>query len=216
MALDKLLDEPGWQVVGLLGTLDRASDRVVMHDVRGDLVRAQAAALDLPLIEMIVDWPLPNAAYETALQASLDQARSLTPGLIHIAFGDLFLADLRRWREDVLQQLGWHGVFPLWNSSTRDLASALVESGHRAMVTTVDLERLDESFCGRPYDRQFLADLPPAVDPCGENGEFHTFCFDSPRFSTALAISPGSAATRFGRFRCVDFELARKPGRQDS
>lgn len=209
MALDRLLADPLWQVTGLLTTLDRYTDRVAMHDVRGEVIRAQAQALGLPSIEMAIDWPAPNEVYESALSSALEGARSQSPGLTHVAFGDLFLADLRAWREESLGRLGWRGVFPLWNESTRGLAESFIAGGHRAVVTTVDLEQLDGSFCGRPFDSAFLADLPVTVDPCGENGEFHTLCHASPLFAKTLALEPGVSATRAGRFRCMDFRLPR-------
>lgn len=208
MALERLLADPDWQVAGLLATLDRKSDRVAMHDVRADLLRAQAEALDLPLFEMVVDWPAPNAAYESALSSAFESARSRTPELAHIAFGDLFLADLREWREASLERIGWRGEFPLWNKPTRELAESFIAHGHRAIVTTVDLEQLDASFCGRLYDHSFLTDLPASVDPCGENGEFHTFCFDSHLFKTPLALETGTHSTRSGRFHCLDIQAA--------
>lgn len=207
MALDRLLADPRWKVQGLLTTLDRSSDRVAMHDVRGDLVRAQAAMLELPLIEMTIDWPAPNAIYESALASALEQACSLTGAISSVAFGDLFLADIREWREASLAQLGWSAVFPLWNESTRELAGEFLERGHQAVVTTVDLDQLGEDFCGREFNRDFLSDLPESVDPCGEHGEFHTFCHASPLFRQSLMLEAGNQATRAGRFRSVDYSL---------
>ncbi|MEZ5461879.1 ATP-binding protein [Dokdonella sp.] len=207
MALERLLADPQWRVTGLLTTMDRAADRVAMHDVPVDLVRAQAAALGLPLTEMAIDWPAPNEAYESALAAALAHARADCADLRHVAFGDLFLADLRTWREDSLSRLGWQGVFPLWHRPTRELAESFIGHGHRALVTTVDLEQLDGSFCGRDYDSEFLADLPASVDPCGENGEFHTFCHASPLFSRPLKLEIGLSRTKSERFRCMDLRL---------
>lgn len=207
MALDRLLADPKWKVEGLLTTLDRSSDRVAMHDVRADIVRAQAAALGLSLIEMAVDWPAPNEIYETALTSALDQARAQFGGLTHIAFGDLFLADIRAWREASLEHLGWKAVFPLWNNPTRELAEAFIARGHQAIVTTIDLEQLDGGFCGRAFDHAFLGDLPDSVDACGENGEFHTVCHAGPLFSIPLILKPGAITTRWERFSCIDFEL---------
>ncbi|SFN13278.1 Dph6-related ATP pyrophosphatase [Dokdonella immobilis] len=207
MALDRLLADPRWDVVGLLTTLDRSTDRVAMHDVRGSVLRAQATALRLPLIEMPIDWPAPNDVYLAAFAAALASAQRTTPGLVHIAFGDLFLDDLRRWREAALERIGWKAEFPLWNEPTRALASAFVDAGHRAIVTTVDLERLPEAFCGREFDASLLAELPQGADACGENGEFHTLCHAGPLFATALALVRGQMTTRMQRFRCLDLEL---------
>lgn len=207
MALDRLLADPQWQVVGLLTTLDRASDRVAMHEVRGDLLRAQAGVLGLPLFEMVMDWPAPNETYETALALALERARARTSDLVHIAFGDLFLADLRAWREASLQRLGWCAVFPLWSEDTRKLAGKFMQRGHQAVITTVDLEQLDASFCGRPFDATLLAELPASVDPCGENGEFHTFCHASPLFRDPLLLEAGKPTTRSGRFHSMELQL---------
>ncbi|HET9034350.1 MAG TPA: ATP-binding protein [Dokdonella sp.] len=207
MALDRLLADPHWKVSGLLTTLDRTSDRVAMHDVHGDVLRAQAAALKLPLIEMAIDWPAPNEVYESALASALDQARLKFANLAHVAFGDIFLADIREWREASLDRLGWKPVFPLWNTPTRELAKEFLRRGHRAVVTTIDLDQLDGAFCGREFDSRFLAELPDSVDACGENGEFHTLCHASPLFSTPMLLESGVATTRSGRFRSMDYQL---------
>ena len=207
LALDRLLADPQWKVQALLTTLDRASDRVAMHDVRADVLRAQAAALGLPLIEMPIDWPAPNEIYEAALAAALEQARLQFPELVHIAFGDLFLSDIREWREASLGRLGWNTIFPLWNEPTVELAAEFLARGHRSVVTTVDLEQLDGDFCGREFNAEFIADLPDSIDPCGENGEFHTLCHASPLFRQPLALEPGRSATRAGRFHCIDYQL---------
>jgi diphthamide synthase (EF-2-diphthine--ammonia ligase) len=207
MALDRLLADPRWNVVGLLTTLDRSSDRVAMHDVRGSVLRAQAAALRQPLVEMPIDWPAPNEVYLAAFAEALDSARRTTPDLSHIAFGDLFLADLRHWRETALERLGWTAEFPLWNEPTRALATAFVDAGHRAIVSTVDLARLPETFCGRAFDAALLAELPAGVDPCGENGEFHTLCHSGPLFASPLPLIRGAMTTRLQRFRSVDIQL---------
>lgn len=207
MTLDRLLADPQWKVEALLTTLDRASDRVAMHDVRADVLRAQATALDLPLIEMPIDWPASNEIYAAAFAAALERARERTPVIRHVAFGDLFLADIRAWREVLLDRLGWQAIFPLWHRPTRELAAEFIARGHCARVTTVDLEQLDGGFCGREFDRGFLAELPDAVDPCGENGEFHTFCHGGPLFNRDLALVTGASTTRAGRFRCIDYRL---------
>jgi diphthamide synthase (EF-2-diphthine--ammonia ligase) len=207
MALDRLLADPAWSVQGLLTTLDRDSDRVAMHDVDASAVRAQAAALALPLIEMSMDWPGPNERYESALACALEEARLRSPPLMHIAFGDMFLADLRAWREASLDRLGWRAVFPLWKKPGSELAREFHARGHRAVVTTVDLEQLDAAFCGREFDESLLEELPQSTDPCGENGEFHTLCHASPLFGTPLYLERGPTSTRDGRFRRMDCRL---------
>ena len=207
MALDRLLADPAWKVESLLTTFDRTSDRVATHDIRGDVLRAQADALGLPLIEMRVDGEVANADYEAALALALDQARATTPACEVIAFGDLFLAEVRAWREACLQRFGWKAAFPLWETPTDELARDFLGRGHRAVVTTVDLEQLDGAFCGREFDQAFLAELPGAVDPCGENGEFHTLCHDGPLFSSPMPLEALAKNTRNSRFRCQDFRL---------
>lgn len=207
LALDRLLADPQWKVQALLTTLDRNTDRVAMHDVRGVVLRAQADALGLPLIEMGIDWPAANESYESALASALAQARLKFPGVAHVAFGDIFLADIREWREASLDRLGWNAVFPLWNQSTSELADEFMNRGHRALVTTIDLTQLDGAFGGREFDGEYLADLPDSVDPCGENGEFHTLCHASPMFRVPIALEIGSTHTRDGRFRCIDYRL---------
>ena len=207
LALDRLLADPQWKVEGLLTTLDRASDRVAMHDVRADVLRAQAASLGLPLIEMAIDWPADNASYEAALASSLDEARGCVHDLAHIAFGDIHLADIREWREASLDRIGWKAIFPLWNNPTRELAREFLARGHQAVVTTVDLEQLGADFCGREFDDAFLADLPVSVDPCGENGEFHTLCHSSSLFKLPVTVGRDGISTRGGRFVCQDLKL---------
>ena len=207
MALDRLLADPAWRVEGLLTTLDRNTDRVATHDIRADVLRAQVDALGLPLIEMRVDGEVANADYEAALAQALNQARATTPACETIAFGDLFLADVRAWREASLQQFGWKAAFPLWESPTDKLARAFLSRGHRAVVSMIDLEQLDGAFCGREFNAAFLAELPIDVDPCGENGEFHTFCHDGPLFSSPMPLEAVAATTRNNRFRCQDFRL---------
>jgi len=211
MALDRSPADPEWAARGLLATLDRAGDRVAMHDVRGDLLREQVDALGFPLIEMAIESSASNVAYESALGSALDEARTRIPGLDHIAFVDLFLAELRAWREASLDRIGWNTVFPLWHTPTRELADAFIAPGHRALVTTVDLEQLDGGHCGREFDASFLADLPASIDPCGESGEFHTFCYNSPLFDRPLVLEHREMTTRSGRFRCIDLRL-RRPG----
>lgn len=207
MALDRLLADPAWKVEGLLTTLDRNTDRVATHDIRAEVLRAQVDALGLPLIEMRVDGEVANSDYEAALAQALNQAHATTPACEMIAFGDLFLAEVRAWREASLHQFGWKAAFPLWELPTDKLARAFLSRGHRAVVTTIDLEQLDGAFCGREFDAEFLADLPIDVDPCGENGEFHTLCHDGPLFSSPIALEAVSATTRNNRFRCQDFRL---------
>jgi len=207
MTLDRLLDDPQWQVVGLLTTITTQFDRVAMHGIRRDVLRAQAAALGLPLIESELEYPASNDAYENAFAASLGAARATTPDLNHIAFGDLFLADVRAWREALLKRRGWHAVFPLWHEPTDLLARRFHAAGHRAVLTCVDTTQLAADFSGRDFDPVLLAELPASVDPCGENGEFHTLSYAGPRFRQPLHLQRGENVLRDGRFQYTDFLL---------
>jgi uncharacterized protein (TIGR00290 family) len=208
MALQRLRADPAWNVVGLLTTITRQFDRVAMHGIRRDVLHAQARALNLPLIESELDWPSSNDAYESAFTGSLQRARDITPELRHIAFGDLFLEDVRQWREALLARHGWSGVYPLWDTDTRTLSREFVTSGHRAVLTCVDTTQLDGSFSGRDYDAGLLDDLPASVDPCGERGEFHTLSYGGPLFARELKLQRGESVLREQRFQYTDFVLA--------
>jgi len=199
MALQRLRRDPAVRVEGLLTTVSRKFGRVSMHGVRRELILEQADALGLPLLPVEVASPSDggdglgefpsNAAYEAAFGAALSRARE--DGIDAIAFGDIFLADLRRYREDLLARAGLSGVFPLWGERTRGLLGALAEGGWRATVVCVDGARLPAEWTGRAIDETFGADLPAGVDPCGENGEFHTFVHDGPGFSRPVRFAPG-------------------------
>ena len=207
LALQRLRADPAWDIAGLLTTITRQFDRVAMHGIRRDVLRAQAQALNLPLIESELDWPSSNDAYETAFANSLRQARNATPELRHIAFGDLFLQDVRQWREALLMRLGWIGVYPLWGADTANMSREFVAQGHRALLTCVDTTQLDASFSGRDYDSALLDDLPAGVDPCGERGEFHTLSYGGPLFARELKLQCGESVLRDGRFQYTDFVL---------
>lgn len=207
MALQRLRADPRWQVVGLLTTITRQFDRVAMHGIRRDVLMAQVRALGLPLIECAIDWPSNNEAYETAHANALRQASERWPGLRHCAFGDLFLEDVRAYRERQLQREGWVGVFPLWGSDTRIMSRAFVAAGHRARLTCVDTTQLDGAFSGRDYDSALLDALPGDIDPCGEHGEFHTLACGGPLFDTSLPLRRGESVLRENRFQYTDFLL---------
>ena len=211
MALEQLRADRAWRVAGLLTTVTGAFDRVAMHGIRRSVLHAQATALGLPLLESVLEWPASNDSYTRAFAASLDQARMATPDLAHIAFGDLFLADVRAWREKLLADLGWQGVFPLWGSDTAALARSFIAAGHRAVLTCVDTTQLDAGFSGHGFDAELLDALPATVDPCGEHGEFHTLCHEGPLFAQALPIRRGTTLLREQRFQYTDFLLDGDP-----
>lgn len=208
MALAALRDDPAWRVVALLTTVTRTFDRVSMHGIRRDVLQAQAASLGLPLIECMIDWPSSNAEYEVAHANALQQARGRWPGLRHCAFGDLFLEDVRAYRERQLGHAGWSGIFPLWGADTHELSHRFHAQGHRAVLTCVDTRQLDGSFSGREYDPSLLEALPARVDPCGERGEFHTLSYAGPLFAEPLLLERGASTLRDNRFQYTDFRLA--------
>ncbi|HMA38258.1 MAG TPA: ATP-binding protein [Chloroflexia bacterium] len=196
---------PAYHVVALLTHLDTAHDRVSVHGTRHTLIERQAAALGLP-----VQWvPLPpqptNLVYEAALAAAL--APYQAQGVRHIVYGDLFLADIRQYRDAQLARLGWQGVYPLWGLDTQRLLQEFIAAGFRAVLTCVDTTQLACAFAGRAVDPALLASLPPGCDPCGENGEFHTFVHDGPLFRWPVPVIAGAGAWQVGRFCYYDLEV---------
>ena len=208
LALAALRADPAWRVVGLLTTITRDYDRISIHGVRRTVLEAQVAALGLPLIEATISAAASNAAYEAAFAEALAAAGKCRAGLRHVAFGDLFLAEVRAYREALLDRLGWTGVFPLWGRDTTALARRFVDQGYRAILTCVDTTQLDAEFAGRELDAALLASLPAGVDPCGERGEFHTCVYAGPVFDRPLPLMPGDRVRREGRFEYCDVLLA--------
>lgn len=207
MALQWLRRQPQWQPVGLLTTVNRTHQRIAMHGVRRDILQAQATALGLPLLEVPMDWPGSNDAYEAAHERALAEARQRWPGIDHCAFGDLFLQDVRDYRERQLRRAQWQAVFPLWGADTTALSRRFVAEGHRAVLCCVDTQQLAAEYCGRAFDGALLDALPTGVDPCGEHGEFHTLSFGGPLFAQPLALRRGESVLRDGRFQFTDFLL---------
>ena len=200
-ALGVLRDQPGLSVVGLLTTVNADAERVAMHGVRRSLLAAQAAAVGLPLHEVALPWPCDNPTYEARFGAALSAARAA--GVDAIAFGDLFLADVRAYRERQLIDAGLTPLFPLWGTPTTALATAMLRAGLRARLSCVDTRVLPPRFAGAPFDAALLAALPSGTDPCGENGEFHTFCTWAPGFSHPVEVRPGATHTS-GDFTFAD------------
>lgn len=184
------------EVVGLLTTVNEVYSRVAMHAVRVELLDAQANAVGLPLWKIPIPSPCSNAQYEAAMLAAIERAKS--DGVNTFAFGDLFLEDIRRYREERLRETGVSPIFPIWALPTIELAREMIASGLRARVTCVDPKQLPPSFAGREFDAEFLADLPPGVDPCGERGEFHTFAYDGPMFHYPVPVQSGEIIERDG------------------
>lgn len=184
------------EVVALLTTVNTQFQRVAMHAVRETLLNAQARAAGLPLIKVPIPYPCPNAQYEKAMEEAMSQARAA--GVYHVVFGDLFLEDIRKYREEKLAACGMQPLFPIWGLETQGLARQMVEAGLRAYVTCVDPKKLARDFCGRVYDGRFLTDLPAGIDLCGENGEFHTFAFAGPVFRAPVSAQVGEIVERDG------------------
>ena len=198
-ALHRLRSQPDrWDVRGIFTTVNATDDRVAIQATPRSVLQLQARRLDLPLYEIPIPNPCPNETYEAAMRDFLDRIRSLPPRRTAstLAFGDLFLQDIRDYREAQLAGTGFTPVFPLWNQPTPELAREMIAQGLRAIITNVSGLHLDRTFAARPFDRAFLADLPPAVDPLGENGEFHTCVTDGPMFSTPINARPGRILTR--------------------
>jgi uncharacterized protein (TIGR00290 family) len=181
-------------VAALLTTVNSAFDRVAMHGVRRELVEAQAAAVGLPLWSIPIPHPCPNEVYEAAMRDAC--ARAVAEGFTHVAFGDLFLEDVRRYREERLAGTGLTPLFPVWGLPTAQLAREMIDAGVKTRLSVVDTRKLDASFAGRELDEALLRDLPSGVDPCGENGEFHTFVSAGPMFSRALDVELGEVVNR--------------------
>jgi uncharacterized protein (TIGR00290 family) len=183
-----------YEVVGLLTTFNETAGRVAMHAVRRELVEHQAVAVGLPLWAVPLPWPCSNEQYESLMAEACEKA--VAAGVQGIAFGDLFLEDVRTYREKQMKDTGLEPIFPLWGFDTRRLAREMIAQGLRAKLTCIDTRKLGRSFAGRSYDEEFLADLPESVDPCGERGEFHSFVHAGPMLNTSINISVGESVTR--------------------
>jgi len=195
-ALHVLRKRDDVEVVGLLTTVNETHDRVAMHAVRRTLLEAQAAAAGLPLTLVRIPHPCSDVAYEAAMGRALEEARA--SGVVGVAFGDLFLEDIRRYREEKMAGTGLRLLFPLWGRPTAGLAREMLDAGLKARITCVDPRVLAGSFAGREFDLPLLADLPAGVDPCGENGEFHTFAWDGPMFGRPVPVRGGEVVARDG------------------
>ena len=199
-ALHEIRRAGTFDVVGALTTVTETFDRVSIHGVRQEILQAQLAAAGLPPRIVPIPYPCPNATYEARMAEAV--ALAVQEGITHMIFGDLFLADIRAYREQKLAGTGITPVFPLWDRPTLPLAQAMIDSGMQAYLATVDLKKLPAEFAGRKFDAQLLADLPAGVDPCGENGEFHTCVVAGPMFAQPLAVVTGERVERDGYAYC--------------
>jgi uncharacterized protein (TIGR00290 family) len=211
-ALHTLRQRSEFDVVALLTTVNQTHARVAMHAVREALLEIQARAAGLPLITVPIPSPCSNEVYEAAMADAMQRAQE--EGVTHVAFGDLFLEDIRRYREERLAACNISPVFPIWRRDTQSLAEEMLAAGLRAIITCVDPTRLSREFAGKIWDESLVRELTPGVDPCGENGEFHTFAFAGPMFSQSICIQPGEIVERDG-FVFADVlprEAAASPG----
>ena len=202
MALYELQKAHGYKISALLTTITEDYDRISMHGVRRNLLERQVDSLGYPLEKMFISKNSSNEEYGSKMKEVLLRYSKL--GVSAVAFGDIFLKDVREYRETNLSKVGMNGVFPLWKRNTVKLANAFINLGFKAVITCVDSNALDKSFVGRIYDKQFLRDLPPNVDPCGENGEFHSFVYDGPIFQKEVPFIIGDVVLRDNRFYFCD------------
>lgn len=202
MALYELQKNRNYEVSALLTTITEDYVRISMHGVRRILLEQQAESLGLFLEKIYITKKSSNEEYETKMMDKLIRYRDA--GVFYVAFGDIFLEDLKKYREDNLLKIGMKGIFPIWKRKSTDLAHAFIDLGFKAVITCVDSKVLDKTFAGRVFDKQFLSELPPNVDPCGENGEFHSFVYDGPIFSKRILYEKGEVILRDNRYYFCD------------
>lgn len=202
LALHAILKKKDYRIAALLTTVTADYDRISMHGVRRILLERQVASLGFPLEQVLIPKNASNVAYETNMGQALTKYKE--QGITSVVFGDIFLEDLKHYREEKLAALGMRGIFPLWKRDTRELAHSLITLGFHAITTCVDTQTLGQQFVGRVIDEQFLFDLPPTVDACGENGEYHSFVYDGPLFTKKIACAPGEIVLRDNRFCYCD------------
>lgn len=208
-ALYQMLQSKQYQIAALLTTITREYDRVSMHGVQTALLDAQADSVGLPLEKIWISPDATNQEYEYQMRTVLQKYQQM--GIQKVAFGDLFLQEVRQYREKNLAQIGMDALFPLWGKDTTTLCSEIIKSGIKAVITCVDTQQLDAAFTGREIDPSFLADLPAGIDPCGENGEFHSYVYDGPMFANKIRYSKGETILRDNRFSYIDLELDKEP-----
>ena len=202
MALYELLKTQRYEVVSLITTVTQGYERISMHGVRISLLEQQAGAIGIPVDKIYISKTSSNEEYEAAMKDRLTDYKS--QGIKTVVFGDIFLEDLRKYREDNLAKVGMKGLFPIWKRDTTELANSFIGLGFKSVIACVDTQVLDKGFSGRLYNRQFLSDLPAHIDPCGENGEFHSFTYGGPLFKKEIPFTKGECVLRDGRFFYCD------------
>jgi uncharacterized protein (TIGR00290 family) len=202
LTLYEIQNHFNFEITALLTSMTIGYDRISMHGVQRVLLEQQAESLDITLDTIYLNKKSSNEEYEQKMEEKLLNYKSI--GILDVAFGDIFLEDVRRYREDNLAKVGMNGIFPLWKRKTSKLARKFIDLGFKAVVTCVDSEQLDRSFVGRTINEQFLNDLPEGVDPCGENGEYHSFVFDGPNFNQPITYELGEVVLREKRFYYID------------
>ena len=210
LALYNVVNSGSYEVLELLTTVTQDYDRVSVHGVRRVLLEQQADALGFPLEEMLIPKGIADVEYENRMREVLLKHRA--NGVSTVVFGDIFLEDVRKYREQLLSKIGMKCVFPLWGRDTTKLARTFLELGFKAVLTVVDSNFLSRDFAGREYNEQFLKDLPETVDPCGENGEFHTFVYDGPIFRAPVKFTRGETVLRENRFYYIDLKPTNSKG----
>ncbi|HOK51066.1 MAG: diphthine--ammonia ligase [Bacteroidales bacterium] len=206
LALYYLKQQPNFEIVYLLTTITETYQRISMHGVRVELLNQQAAALNIPLITVPIPASCTNEEYEDRMRNALEQLKN--DGIQTYAFGDIFLSDVRQYRENQLDKLSLKAIFPIWGIDTTYLSKQFLALGFKAILTCVDTQQIDASWVGHEYNQKFLKAIPSEIDPCGEKGEFHTFTFDGPIFSHPLPILKGEKVLRDNRFYYCDLTLA--------
>lgn len=208
LALHELQKKENYEIVALLTTVTDDYDRISMHGVRRILLERQAESLGFPLEKVFISRRHSNEEYKSKMQDVL--TKYLVSGVSSIAFGDIFLEDVRKYREDNLAKIKMKGIFPLWGRDTTELALAFIDLGFKAVITCIDSNALDKRFVGRAFDEQFLSELPDIADPCGENGEFHSFVYEGPIFQERILFTMGNVVLRDDRFYFCDLIPAQR------
>lgn len=202
LALYELKNNSSYSICALLTTITEEYDRISMHGVRRILLESQAESLGIPLEKVFISRDMSQKDYELKMKNTLEKYSS--EGVFTVGFGDVFLEDVRKYREDNLAKIGMKAIFPLWKRNTADLVRTFMDKGFKAVVTCVDTHFLGREFVGREYDKEFVSELPPSVDPCGENGEFHSFVYDGPVFYREVLFTIGEVVLREERFYFCD------------